>query len=90
MTVSRSIVGMRFAQFHADEIELAVPDSTFGNDGLGELPHLDDRAFQQDRFDALLVIQVRMGGCNGQLMVGMLDARQPLGQFSFVMFVDVR
>ena len=42
----------------ADDVQLPVPDSPFGNDLLGKITHLLNRALEERRFDALVVIEV--------------------------------
>ena len=63
--------------------------AALGDDLLSECPYLAHRPFQHDGLDALVMIEVGMHGGNRQVVMRMLDADQALGQFPFVVVIDV-
>jgi hypothetical protein len=87
--VSPAAVAVRGTEFDADQVEFSVPHSALRDDGIGKLPHLLHRALQQGSFDALLVVEVGMHRRDGEVVVGVLDRCEPLGQLPFMMVVDV-
>lgn len=84
-----AIVLVRLAQVDADEIEPAMTHTAFGDDLLGELPHSFCRAFEGSNLEALFVVEVHMHGSDREIVVFMQQARQALGQLSFMMVIDV-
>jgi hypothetical protein len=51
-----------FAHLNADQVELPMPDSPFGDDLLGEPADLVNGPFEHDRLNALIVIKVGVHG----------------------------
>src|SRR5579883_139672 len=90
MPMGCAVVAMCAGQIGADEIEIPVPHAALGDQPVRELPHPLDRPLQQHRFQAVLVIDVRMRRGYDQVVVGVLQTRQTLGQLTLVMVVDVR
>ena len=66
-----------------------MPHTGFGNDVVSEFAHMIYGAFEHDRLETLLVIQVGMHGGHRQIMMRMLNTGQSLGKTAFVMIVDV-
>jgi hypothetical protein len=56
MTMSASIVRVGGAQFHTDEVQIAVANTAFRDDLLGELAHPLDGPLEEDRLDTLIVV----------------------------------
>lgn len=77
MAVGDAAMTVRLARRDADEIKLAVPDAPFGNHFLGKFAHAFHRAFEHDRFNALLVVEVGMHSRNRQVMMSVLNSGQP-------------
>ena len=75
--------------FNRDWIEMAVPHATARNHGLRELDDLIHGPFQDHGLDAVVVVQVRMHGRDGYIMVVVLHAHQALCQLALVMVIDV-
>jgi len=84
-----AVVLVCLAQIDADQIELTMTHTTFGDDLLGELPHGFRRALEGGGLEALLVVEVHMHGSDREIVVFMLQARQALRQLSFMMVIDV-
>jgi hypothetical protein len=66
-----------------------VSHAAFRDDLFGKLTHAIHCAFQQNGLDALIMIQMGVQRRDGQIMVSVLDAGQALGQFPFMMIVNV-
>ncbi len=82
-------VGVRRAEFDIDQVQDTVTNPALGDDFLGEFAHPFHRTLEHHSLDALIMIEVGVHGGDGQVMVGMLDAREALRQFTFVMIVDI-
>jgi hypothetical protein len=89
VTMGRTPVTVGFAQFDVDQVQLAMPHACFGDDFIGKLPHLMYRALEHHGFYALIVIEMRMHGGEGQIMMGVLDPGQSFGQLALMVVVDV-
>ena len=66
MSVSRAAVRVRLGKIYTNQIELPVPHASLRDNFIGELTHLADRPLYDDRLNALLVVQVRVHGGDGQ------------------------
>ena len=53
------------------------------------MPHFHGQPFENDRFQAVIVIQMTMHRRHRQVMMIMLQTRQPLGQLTLMVVVDV-
>lgn len=73
-----------------DHVELPMVYAALGHQLVGELPHLLGRALEHHGLQATGMVQVHMGGGYRQIVVGMLQPRQALGEFAFVVVVDIR
>jgi hypothetical protein len=78
-------LGYKLGRNHNDA---AVTDAAFGNDVVGELPHVRGAALEHCNFHAVLMIEVNVKRCLCQIMtvVGRLD--KPLGQIAGRVVVD--
>src|SRR5574343_112923 len=83
------VVGMVVFGLQRDHVELAVTDATFGHQGVGKLPDVGRRTFEDHAFQAVVVVEVAVQGGHGQVVVVVLQAGQPFGQFALVVVVDV-
>ena len=90
MTMRAAVVRVRRTELHVDEVQAPVTNTALGDDLLGELAHPFDGPVQEDRLDTLVVVQMRVHGGNGELMVRVLNTRQALRQFALVMIVNIR
>ncbi len=85
MAVARGVaVGMRRTEFDVDEVQDPVTNAALRDDVLGEFAHALYRSLEHHGFDALIMIEMGVHCRDGQVVVGMLDARQPLRQFALV------
>jgi hypothetical protein len=89
MSVRNPIVGVGGTEFHIDQVQAAMANTTLGNYFLRKLAHALYRPFQHDSLDALIVIQMRMHRGDCQVMVSVLNARQSFGQFTFMVVVNI-
>jgi len=71
------------------EIELPVANTPLSLDRIGETTDISGRTTQDNAFYAMLMIQMRMHGGNGQIVVVMLEPDQAFCQITLVMIVDV-
>ena len=83
-------MGVRGSEFDTDQIQHTVTNSALGDDFLGKCTHAFDRTLEHDGLDALVMIEVRVHGGDRQVVVRVLDARQPLRRLAFVMIVNIR
>jgi hypothetical protein len=75
---------MRRAKFDAGQVQDAVTNAVLRDDFLGKFAHALYRSLEHHGFDALIMIEMGVHCRDGQVVVGMLDARQPLRQFALV------
>ena len=66
-----------------------MPHPTFGNDMVGEVADRSKFAAQDGHFQAALVVEMDMQGCNGELVMGVEGIRQPLGKLATRVIVNV-
>ena len=66
-----------------------MPDLRLRHQGIGEVLHGIRRAAQRDRLQAVVVVQVDVHGRQHQIVVLMLQVRQPFGEIAGVVVVDV-
>ena len=66
-----------------------MADAAFGHQRVGKLSDVGCRAFQNNRFETIVVIKVAVQRCHGQVVVVVLQAGQAFGQFAFVVVIDV-
>jgi hypothetical protein len=85
-----SMMLVRFSEIDADQVQLAVANPFLGDHLLGKLPNRLGRAFQADRFKALLVVQMHVHGGRSQFVVSVLQFGKTLGALTFMMVKDVR
>jgi hypothetical protein len=84
------IMGVMLLRFERNQIQLAVPHTTFGNQGIRKLPNLGCRAFQNHRLKTVFVIEMGMHRSHSQIMVIMLQTGQPLSQLTLMVIKNVR
>lgn len=91
MTVTMTTISVRVcgAELDTDEIQESVAHPAFRDDLLRELAYALHGSLEHDGLDALLVVQMRVHGRYGEVMMGVLDAGQSLGELAFVVVVDV-
>ncbi len=89
MSMNGATVRMGFADRNADQIELPMTHPAFGRECLSEVAHSRDGSLEQNGFNALLVVQMRMHRGDGQIVMCVLNAGQPFGQVTLVMVVHV-
>jgi len=77
-------VGRRRAKFDTDQVQDTVTNAALRHDFLGKFGHALYRSLERHGFDALIVIEMGAHSRDGQVVVGMLDTRQPLRQFALV------
>ena len=74
---------------HRYEVQTAVAHARLGHHGLGEGLHRCCRPAQDHHFDAVIVIQVRVGGGHRQLMVRVLHVGESQRELALVVVVNV-
>lgn len=82
-------VAVRGRLGHGHQMQTAVAHPGLGHHRLGEGLHLGRRAAQDHHFDAVIVIQVGVGGGHRQRVVGVLHVGQPQRELALVVVVDV-
>jgi len=90
VSVSGPAVPMRPADVDTHQIQLTMADTAFCDQLLRKAAHTLHGAFEYYRLDALFMVEMRVHRRNGQVVVGMLQCREPLRQLTFMMIVDVR
>src|SRR5574343_1396573 len=83
------VVGVMVFSFQRDDVELAVANAALGHQRIGELPDIGRRAFENHAFQAVVVVEMAVHGRHRQVVVGVLQAGQALGQFALVVVVHV-
>src|ERR1700685_831872 len=76
-------------QVYGNRVELSVPHSGLRDHVLRKASHCGSWAAQDDRFDAVFVIQVRMHCGYGHVVMVVLHARQTRRKLTLVVIVDV-
>jgi hypothetical protein len=85
---SHVAVSMRLAcQFCGNHNNAAITDAAFGNDAVGEPPHVRAAALQHGHFHAMVMIEVNVKGCLRQIMTAMRRLYEPFGQIASRMVV---
>ena len=87
--VAGSAVAVRRIEFHAHEVQQSMAHAPLSDD---LVCHCGDRsgvAFEHHTFQTLFVIQWRLHGRDGEIMVRVLYAGQPLGEFPFGVIVNI-
>ena len=77
---------VRVTGFHADRhnIDLTVTHTAFGNHGFTKTPHPGRRSAQKRGFQAIVMVQMHVGGDHHHIMVFMLELDQAFGQIASV------
>ncbi len=57
-----SVLTETIVSFEADQVQLAVMHAALGGEGVGKSPYSGGRPLQDDRLDAVRVIEVAMHG----------------------------
>jgi hypothetical protein len=70
--------------FKGNQVQLAMTHSALGHQHPGELPDLRGPTLENDRFQAVFVIEMAMHRRHRQVVVIMLHAGQPLGKLALV------
>jgi hypothetical protein len=71
------------------QIEHAVAHAPLGQQQVGEVAYGRSRATQEYRFDAIVVVKMRVHGRQREVVMPVLERRQALRQFAFMMVVDI-
>jgi hypothetical protein len=90
MPMGTPVMGVRGTESHIDQIQNTVTDTALGDDFLRKFAHSFDRTFQHHRLEALLMVQMRVHGGDGEFMMSVLNAGQTLGELTFLMIVYIR
>jgi hypothetical protein len=69
--------------------DLPVSHAAFGNDVVGERPHVIAASLQDRHLHALFVIQMNMERRLREIMMIVEVARQPFRQFALMVVVDI-
>ena len=69
--------------------DLPVAHTAFGNNVIGEFPHIAAASLQDRHFHAPLVIQMNVQRRLREIMMIVEVARQPFWQFALVVVVDI-
>lgn len=80
---------MGMSQGHGHQVQLPVDDAGLGDHRLGKGLHGRGGPAQDHGLDAVIVVQVGMGGGHRQLVVLVLHLRQAQGQLARVVLVQV-
>ena len=80
--------GVMVLGFQRDEVELAVTHAAFGHQRIGELAD-PRRSPLRMTLSRQLSIEMAVQGRHGQVVMIVLQAGQALGQFAFVMVIDI-
>lgn len=75
--------------FDHHQVQLAVVHAALGHQAVCKAAHRAGRALEQHGLDAVVVVQVRVGAGDGQLMVVVLVVGQAFRQLALVVVVDV-
>ena len=86
---SVAVVVPAFGNADRNDIELAMPNAPFGNDRFSETPDRSGRAFQYHAFQTVIVIEVGVHRGDGQVVVVVLQLRQPFGQITLVVIENI-
>ena len=70
--------------FKGNQVQLAMTYAALGHQQPGELPDLRGPTLENDRFQAVFVIEMAMHRRHRQVVVIMLHAGQPLGKLALV------
>lgn len=85
------MVVLALSGFHFDgnRMEGPMADPTPCDNRLRKSRYRLRRSFQDDRFNAVIVIQVRVHGRYGHIVMIVLHAHQAAGQLPFMMIIDI-
>ena len=89
--MGRALPGMAMLMLgsQSDDIQLTMTNTPFCHQLIGKLPDFNSGAFQDHRFETMMVIEVAVHGRDGQIVMIMLQARQAFGQLAFVMVINI-
>lgn len=90
MCFTRLVVGVMVFGLQRDYIQISMTYAAFRNQGIGKTPDIGGQAFQNDCFQAVFVVEMAVHGRHRQIVMIVLQTHQPLGQFAFVMVIDIR
>lgn len=87
----RSVTVTVDSAIHVDgnDVQLAVSDTAFDDQGVGKSAHRLRRSLQDHAFQAVVVIEVGVHARHGKIVVPMLEFGEPLGEVALMMVVDV-
>jgi hypothetical protein len=82
-------LGSKLGRNHDDA---AVTDAAFGNDGVGELPHVQGAALEHCNFHAMFMVEMNVKRCLRQIMTVVGRLYESLGQIAgrMVIYEDER
>lgn len=89
MGFTRLIVGMLVFGLQRYYIKLPITYAAFRHKGIGKTSDVGAQALQNDRFQAVFVVQMAVHGRHRQIVMIVLQTYQPFGQFAFVMVIDI-
>jgi hypothetical protein len=78
VAVRAAAVGVRVTVFGRNQVQLAVTDAALGDQCIRETLHRVDATLQDQRFDAFLMIEVRVHAGDCQVVMVMLQPLEPL------------
>ena len=76
-------------KFHRNHNQLTVTHTAFGDDLLSEVADVDQRALEHGYLHAAVVVEMDVHGRNRQIVVRVRAVGQALGQFAFLMSINV-
>ncbi len=82
-------MGVAVVGFQGDEIDPPVAHAALGDQAVGEASDLGCRAAQDDRLQAVLVVEVAVHGGHREVVVIVLEGGEALGQLALVVVEDV-
>ena len=84
-------VTMRMAgiDIDLDQVQLAMANPALGDQCIGKAAHGRSRPAQDDRFEAVRVVEMGMHGRHAEIVLSMLQGSQALRQVAFMVVIDI-
>lgn len=83
------VVGMVMFGLQRNHIEVAVTHTAFGDQHIGKLSDIRLLALENDAFQTMIMIEMGVHRRDRQIMMIVLQGRQALRQFAFMMVVNI-
>ena len=83
------VVGVEVVGLQSDHVQLPVTNAAFRHLGIGKFADVRGQAFQNDRFQAVLVVKVAVQERHRQVVMIVLQTCKTFSEFAFVMVKDV-